>query len=693
MQLKNNISFPVNLGTTQWGTASLGGLVYLYTGDGQCPITCNWSSAAGGYPCTVNFNLVWINSNQFALQVADNQSECYAPQVGCYGSFSTHNGYLEAVDSTISQESTFGLENLGGGNVAITFKVGPGQFAYLNGTNNWHDWGFNVIMYGLTPQPPDQSTIFTTGHPQFHILLISGSGFGLDITGQNFADGGYIHSIADTDFTGANLTNANLSTLPDLSVAGCNFTRATLTGAILTGVQNLNKATWKGANLTDTDLSQVDPKGVTGIDFSTATLTGAKLSNGKPLSGNLKYGSAKFNRSNLTNAHMASISCQSADFTGATLTGADLTGADLTNADLTGADLTGTKLAGTILTGATLSGTIFDDCDVSTTIFGPAPRFGSSVDTRTRFRSANVSATGLGSNWSYIDLTGANIVDIPKSIVNFIADGALLPLRLNLQEVDLANGSFQGAQMYGIQLQNANLCCANLRGALMQGANLNQANLTSANLTNAWLIVRENVELGDANKRDSATAVGAFMFNTILDGAHCDGVDFSRATFVTAEVIGPQQASAVGAFMNLAKFNSAYLEKAVFNGAQLSGANFSDSSMIGASFQNNGTTPTQLQPYNDNGAATNSSVSGAHLEGADFTGANMDGVDMSGSYTSVGSGPFQKEFTNYDKKSKVPVSFTYDNTKLGNLTTSSICPNGNNAGGDPPSCALGEAGT
>ena len=689
MQLSNTISFPVNLGQTEWSNAAYGPLQCLYDGNGNYFISCNYVPGGidSGYPTTTLYCLWLVGENKFALQVGDLNNDQY-PQYSRKGQYaSLQQGVLSPTDSSITNYSTFESVNLGGGNLAIKWYG-----KYLNGASAWGDWDWNVIQAEPSPNPPDPSTIFTAGQSPFHILLISGSGLGLDLTGQDFADGGYIHSIAGTDFTGANLSAANLSTLPDLSVAGCNFTRATLSGAILTGVQNLNKATWKSANLTDTDLSQVDPKGVTGIDFSTATLTGAKLSNGKPLSGNLKYGSAKFNRSNLTNAKMASISCVGADFTGATLTGADLTGADLTNADLTGADLTGAKLAGTILTGATLSGTIFDDCDVSTTVFGPVPRFGTSVDTRTRFRSSNVSATGLGSNWSYIDLTGATIVDIPKSIVNFIADGALLPLRLNLQEVDLANASFQGAQMYGIQLYKANLSCAKLQDALLQGANLNYANLTSANLTNAWLIVRENTEMGDANKRDSATAVGAFMFNTILDGAHCDGVDFSYATFVTAEVIGQQQASAVGAFMNLAKFNAAYLEKAVFNGAQLSGANFSDSSMIGASFQNNGTTPTQLQPYNDNGAATNSSVSGAHLEGADFTGANMDGVDMSGSYTSVGSGPFQKEFTNYDK-SPVPVSFTYNDTKLGNLTTSSICPNGMNAGGNPPSCALGEAGT
>ena len=217
-----------------------------------------------------------------------------------------------------------------------------------------------------------------------------------------------------------NLTNANLSTLPDRSVASCKFNGATLTGAILTGVQNLNKATWTSAVLAHTDLSHVDPSGVAGIDFSTLEseprldLTGATLSNGKPLAANFKYGAANFNHANLSQAVLDHIDFVGAHFRKAILAGANLTGADLSNADLTGADLTGAILADTILTGATLDETMFDHCDLSTTKFGPAPKFGTSGSTRTSFRSATVPASTLGSNWSYLDLTDATITHIPN---------------------------------------------------------------------------------------------------------------------------------------------------------------------------------------------------------------------------------------------------------------------------------------
>ena len=167
--------------------------------------------------------------------------------------------------NSITQYSTFGLEDLGGGNVAITKY--PGE--YLNGSKPFGDWTFNGIMYHADPKPPDPNTIFTTGHPSFHILLVSGSGAGLDFTGQNFADGGYIHSISDTDFIDTNLTkcepeHASGSQRRFLQIHGRDRHRR-----ILTGVQNLNKATWTSAVLAHTDLSQVDPSGVAGIDFST----------------------------------------------------------------------------------------------------------------------------------------------------------------------------------------------------------------------------------------------------------------------------------------------------------------------------------------------------------------------------------------------------------------------------------------
>ena len=666
MQLNSNISYPVNLGTSEWGTGNAGTFIPFaqvqLAGEGLNPVVWNITdSVVWGDTtlCTYNLNLWWVGNNQFALQNADGLLG------GDFVSFSNNpNSYLQARSNSIAPEGTFGLENLGSGFVAIKY-----QGNYLNVNNPWNDWGFNVISH--TGGPPDGNMTFNTGHPHFYILLISGSGSQLNLGEQNFADGGYIHSISDTDFTYTNLTNANLSTLPDRSVASCKFNGATLTGAILTGVQDLNKATWTSAVLAHTDLSHVDPSGVAGIDFSTlesetrVDLTGATLSNGKPLAANFKYGAANFNHANLSQAVLDHIDFVGAHFRKAILAGANLTGADLSNADLTGADLTGAILADTILTGATLDETMFDHCDLSTTKFGPAPKFGTSDSTRTSFRSATVPASTLGSNWSYLDLTDATITHIPKSIANLNADQALLPDKVNLQKVDLSGGSgasFQGTRMYGAQLQGANLQGAKMMGALLKSAKLDGANLTMADMTGAWLIVETATPITPKKDLEAASLTNAFMFNTVLDHAHCDGVDFSGANFSKSVLYGGS-ASAVGAFMNDTLFNDAWAADAVFNGAQLSGANLANAHLVGASFQDSNSTATLLTPSTRVGNPA--SIHSADVRGTNFTGAEMTGIDMGSITTSQTGGSFHQNFAGY-KGASVLVSFNYGPTKMGN---------------------------
>jgi len=50
--------------------------------------------------------------------------------------------------------------------------------------------------------------------------------------------------------------------------------------------------------------------------------------------------------------------------------------------------------------------------------------------------------------------------------------------------------------------------------------------------------------VGNSPDLEAAVATNALMFNTIFDGAHCDGVDFSGALFVTAVPLGTSQGQA-----------------------------------------------------------------------------------------------------------------------------------------------------
>ena len=172
---------------------------------------------------------------------------------------------------------------------------------------------------------------------------------------------------------------------------------------------------------------------------------------------------------------------------------------------------------------------------------------------------------------------------------------------------------------------------------------------------------------------EAASLIETFMFNTVLDQAHCDGVDFTGAVFSTS-LLSAQPASAEGAFMNDAKFNDAWVLGAIFNGAQLAGANFANAQLIGSRFNNNGWVPTKLTPSSRDGS--DASIYQANIRGTDFTGANMDWLDMIGAAVTTKGDFFGKNFTGYQNAS-VPVAFTYGPTIFGNTTQNTKCPDGN----------------
>ena len=543
----------------------------------------------------------------------------------------------------IGSEQTFQLVNMGDANIALQATAGPLQGRYLCAMQGgWYpqQWSLGSGAFIATTV---KATLQVSG-PQLPILIITNSGYRLDLHSQNLGK----LSLRGAQMQQCNLNGANLSQVTDLQHA--DFTSAQLRGAILTGL-DLSSAKWHQADFTGTDL-----RGIARAEH--ADLTDAIL-----------------NKVQLQGRHMAGALLE-----GAKLIGAVLDGAHLEGAHLAGADLTGASLAGTDLRGADLRGAVFDTCDLSSTIFDEEPRFTRGPGPRTSFVSATVPFTVLRYDWSWLNLTAATITKIPAAIGHFVADDALLPDGLNLQNADLRGASFRSTQAFEIQLQGANLAGATMTGALLKGARLDNTNLTNARLDSAYLIAQQSAQAAaagapaDPSRLEAATATGAFLFNTILDGAHCDGVDFSGAYFVTASALGTQPASAVGAYLNYAKFNGAQTVLAVFDGAQLSAANFSGATMVGASFQDNGSVAVQLTPSSDV-THQDASVYQADIRGVNFTGANMDGLDMRGATVSTSSGTFEQSFTGYAGQ-KVPVAFEYGPTQLGNTTQTTQCPNG-----------------
>ncbi|MDE1150829.1 MAG: pentapeptide repeat-containing protein [Azospirillaceae bacterium] len=533
----------------------------------------------------------------------------------------------------VGPEQTFRLSNLGHGNVALQVTAGPDHGKYLSGySGGWYPQEFG-LGDGSVNTSDSPVAFHVGGGDLLAILVITNSGYALDLSNTDLG----ALSLNNADMRQCNLTRAGLSQVPGW--AGAKFEGATLRHANLAG-RHLAGADWTKADFTGTNLSDIDAIGahMPGAIFDGAILTGRKF----------------------TGAHLA----------GATFKGATLDHADFTDADLTGADFTHATLVGCVFTGAILLGTHFDNVNLSGVAFSPSPNFTRAATNRTTFSGSTVPFGALSSNWSWLDLTGATITGIPAAIPSLVADGALLPSGLDLHGIDLSGASLVGTRMYEVQLQGANLQGAKLRGALMKGAKLVGTNLTSANLDSAFLIAEDTATLvGATPKRESAVATGAFLVNANLDGAHCDGVDFSGALFLTSAFLGNQPASAQGAFLNLAKFPGAKLALANFSNAQLSAADFYEASLVGATLKG-----VQLTPSSDP-THTPASLNQADIRGADFTGANMDGLDMRQATYSTAKGPFEQTYDGY-KGQKILVGFEYGPTVLGDTTSGTTCPNG-----------------
>ena len=76
MQLNSNISYPVNLGTSQWGTGNADTFIpFAQVQDWRWIQSCRLELHRGRFGrttfCTNNLNLWWVGNNQFALQNAD----------------------------------------------------------------------------------------------------------------------------------------------------------------------------------------------------------------------------------------------------------------------------------------------------------------------------------------------------------------------------------------------------------------------------------------------------------------------------------------------------------------------------------------------------------------------------------------------------------------------------------------------
>jgi uncharacterized protein YjbI with pentapeptide repeats len=662
---------PVTVDTWVMANAARGRTCYLRTYyqewnyGAQRPYDVDGFGAAIFYPWDQGdspnqWRIVWVNDTQFALQAVDSGKYIGAGSMGWSAPYAYQMGLSHhPADGNDSYSGNgwnglFSLQNLGGNQVSIRYTGNPyfGRppvtFDY---TVEWQDTWYSVAIVEKDNPGPAETITLIQADP-LAVLLLSGSGAGLNLSGRDLSFGGKIVSITGCDFTGANLEGASFAGLADLDLAGCNFTNARLKNVSFGACKNVGQSTWRNADLSGADLSHfvIDPGKP--ADFSGANLSGATL-------GGLNMRSAKFAGANLSRAILQNVNFQGADLTGANLTGAFLSGADFTN--------------------ARLAGVTFDYCDLTLTSFGANPQFGRSTSTRTSFRSATINAPSLGNDWSYLDLTGAALKAIPQDLSGLRAQYTLFPTSVDLHGVKLPQAHLENAQMYYADLHESDLSGAFLDGTLLKGARLNGANLNGASMKGAWLIAETGVIT--PNKYEAAQASDAFLINTCLDGARCNGVDFSGAMLVTYTPLSLTPASANGAFMNSAKFNDAVLIGANFRGAQLAGADFSGATLIASQFPS-----AQLTPTSDSNRTVASlykaDIRGTQFADIDHSGritnpANMDGTNMHFATFSKTTGQFEKTYQNYDGTA-VPLVVDYGPTVLGTTTSSTRCPGGGN---------------
>ncbi|MFT3775524.1 MAG: DUF2169 domain-containing protein [Minicystis sp.] len=312
--------------------------------------------------------------------------------------------------------------------------------------------------------PPERDPI----RRQVVALLAAGTSLeGLDLAGAD---------LSDLDFSSRSLAGA---VLKDALLRRCRFTRASLEGAQLGGV-DLTDAALDGANLALADL--------TGAILEGARLDGAQLDDA--ILANARADGASLREARGARVKLTAGSWKRARFDGAELPGADLTGATIDEAVFDGAalpeirlyDARGAKVSfkdarldearadGVCLTqsslrGARAAGSIWDGALLDDTSFLGASLAGAGFSRASCLRAVFTGA----------DLTEARL-DKTK-----LAGASLL--RANLMAASLEGAALTGADLRGANLHGAETWKAKLRGAQLDLAIVTQSKLQGAKAT------------------------------------------------------------------------------------------------------------------------------------------------------------------------------------------------------------------
>src|SRR5215471_11807335 len=379
-------------------------------------------------------------------------------------------------------------------------QIGPGEGRFMMFPKGAQpSWGVKVF----TPAWPNMN-----GADFDYTLLHNYTLSGASLAAATFIDADLSGSqITSCNLTNAVLTDADLSgatwrqntmggaKLQDTNLTGARFQDCVMAGADLTGAAFSPATSLAGADLTNATFSP--NADLRGVNFTGAILTGASLT-GADLTGATFSPAVTAKGTDLRKATLTGDDLNGVDFTGAKLAGANLTGATFRDANLSGADLTGATAANTdftsIAAGTQLTGTIFTDVDLTTAAFDATPHFSTDPTKLTRFDGATLHYKVIGTNWSYLDLTGATVVDLPKALSS--SSAKLTAQYAVIASLNEASGELTKAILQCADFSYASIGVLDASYADFTGATFAQTTFAGTTLDNAIL---ENVKATGAH--------------------------------------------------------------------------------------------------------------------------------------------------------------------------------------------------
>ncbi|HEU4391830.1 MAG TPA: pentapeptide repeat-containing protein [Blastocatellia bacterium] len=366
---------------------------------------------------------------------------------------------------------------------------------------------------------------------------------------------------ASADFTNVLLTGQDLS-------QGIDFTGAHFVGAQLAGV-NFTGATLDRADLSQTDLRGLNwgsPASAAGIILSNSNASGCQLG-GQATA--LDCSKANLSSAILIGTQLAGLNLPDAILSGAVLNGAILDGAVLNRANMNGVVALGASFIGAVLTDASgqmgiFSRAVFDNANLtkvhmgaSSFLFNLSATFAAELD-QFSFPQQDL-LTAFANNG--ITLSPSSPIDVVIKGQRWLIEDPSGPYKLLLTSL--------GIQVFN---DNPSLIPAILQGASFKGVVGSTASLSGADLRGVrWYAAPATLDHADL---EDAAFTGALLVSTDFTQANVSGVDFSNTVLIQGKFIGC--IAGPGGNRRAISFEGAHLEGVDFSKATFAGAILTD---------------------------------------------------------------------------------------------------------------------